>query len=303
MRQIKCPVCGSTPRSDVPQFETVRCVTCQTTWTFIINEIDQTAMYQDEVYEVVDNRRSIFEKIILWEAKRSLQKAERFLGKNQRKLLDFGAGKGHFLLQAKDMGWDGLGVETSRARADFARENYGLEISGNYYERGPIGTHDFDFISLNHVLEHLPEPMRLLSELTRSNLESSGILMIEVPRIDSWQARIAGKDWMHLDIPKHLTHWSQEGLVSELEKLDLEPCAKRKYSIHLGVLGMLQALLVNTGYRENIILALKRKKSLSVVARVLFLLPFALLLEGLSVPFDKSGIIGIYFTKKNSGAS
>jgi hypothetical protein len=71
--------------------------------------------------------------------------------------------------------------------------------------------------------------------------------------------------------------------------------AKRVFSVHLGVLGMMQALLARIGFRENLILRLKRKKTPGLVVLIGVALPFAWILEVLSVGFGKSGIMGLYF--------
>lgn len=294
MRQITCPVCFSSPKSSPNTMGKVSCASCGVSWTYLQEKINTAELYRDEVYAVVDNRQSIFEKIIFSEAKKVLKQA-RLISPKAIKLLDFGSGKGQFLAVAKELGWNGIGIETERARADFAREKYGVEVRCEFYQEGKIGTELADLITLNHVLEHLPQPMILLEKLVKSNLNANGLLYIEVPRADSWQAKIAGDQWMHWDIPKHLTHWTEPVLVVQMRKLGFAPVIKRGYSIHLGVLGMLQALLSRIGYRENLILRLKRKKTFGLILLIGITLPFAWGLEVLSVAFGKSGIMGVYF--------
>ena len=63
-------------------------------------DTDVKALYRDEVYEVIDNRRSIFEKIIFSEAKRVLQKAKK-LNPKGKYLIDFGSGK----VDYADLSW------------------------------------------------------------------------------------------------------------------------------------------------------------------------------------------------------
>lgn len=296
MRQITCPVCNSQP-SEVPDSMTrVACPSCQIQWTFISEEIDSDSLYRDEVYAVVDNRASIFEKIIFSEAKKVLQKARKILGAGNH-LLDFGSGKGQFLKVAKDLDWKGLGIETEKARADFAQEKYQVSVRSEFYSGGIIPPGKFELITLNHVLEHLPRPIFLLQELLESNLASDGLTYIEVPRADSWQAKLAGKQWMHWDIPKHLSHWNEKSLEKELGKIGFSPVGKRSFSIHLGVLGMLQAILSLLGFRENLILRLKRKKTVGLILLIGLTLPIAWILEVLATGFGKSGIMGIYFQK------
>jgi 2-polyprenyl-3-methyl-5-hydroxy-6-metoxy-1,4-benzoquinol methylase len=294
MQLITCPICKQEPFSQPKDWSLVECSGCGNRWTFIPQELDADALYQDEVYAVVDNRKSIFERIIFSEAKKVLQKADSILPFNSRRLLDFGSGKGLFLAVAKESGWEVLGIETARERAEFSREKYQVEVKQEFYSEGKIAENRYDLITLNHVLEHLPAPIQLLSRLLQSNLEPRGILYIEVPRADSWQAKIAGAYWMHWDIPKHLTHWTEAGLEKELKFIGFQKIAVRNFSIHLGVLGMLQSLMSKMGFEGNLILLLKRKKSIGLVLKIAVLLPFAWVLEFIAAQFGKGGIIGIY---------
>jgi SAM-dependent methyltransferase len=298
MRQITCPVCQTSPPSFLPSRSVVPCNCCGVRWTFLPEEIDADALYSDEVYAVVDNRQSVFERVIFSEARKILQKARK-INPKANSLLDFGAGKGQFLAVAKSLGWNGTGIETASERAAFAREKYQVQVMESLYTEGKIGNGNFDFITLNHVLEHLPDPMGLMKELLSQNTASEGIVYLEVPRADSWQAKIAGSHWMHWDIPKHLTHWTEAGLEKEFSKIGFQKVGVRRFSIHLGVLGMLQALLSKLGFRENLILRLKRKKTPGLLLLLGLGLPFAWILEYISTGFGRSGIVGIYLKRND----
>lgn len=298
MLQVSCPVCKKAPSSTTPAFATVSCPGCKVQWTFIPQHLAAESLYRDEVYAIVDNRKSVFERIIFSEATKVLSKARK-IHPSAISLLDFGSGKGQFLAIAKELGWKGLGIETEPERAAFAREKYEVDVRTEFYEDGQIGTEKFDFIALNHVLEHLPAPLDLIKELLKSNLKTDGLVYIEVPRADSWQAQLAGKNWIHWDIPRHLTHWTEAILENEFAKIGYQKVGSRSFSVHLGVLGMLQALMYRLGFEENLILRLKRKKSLGLLGSIAFLLPFAWILEWVSSRFGKSGILGIYL--KNNG--
>lgn len=296
MRQITCPVCKTPPENTPVSNSITICKTCGVSWTYFPEEVDALALYTDEVYSVVDNRKSIFEHIIFSEAKKILQKARK-INPKANSLLDFGSGKGQFLAVAKEFGWKGLGIETAIERGTFAREKYQVAVLNDFYQGGKIQKGNFDFITLNHVLEHLPDPMTLMSDLLEKNLAQDGIVYIEVPRSDSWQAKIAGMDWMHWDIPKHLTHWTSAGLEKEFGKIGFQKVSSRAFSVHLGVLGMLQAILSKVGFKENLILRLKQKKTAGLLLLIALFFPFAWIFEMLSVGFDKSGIFGIYLKR------
>lgn len=298
MRQIICPVCRTSPEVNLQAFSICICKSCGNRWTYIPEEIDADSLYEDEVYAVVDNRKSIFERVIFREAKKVLEKAGFISFSKTKRLLDFGSGKGQFLVVAKQSGWDEIGVETAKERADFAREKYEVKVSQEFYSEGKVEDGSFDLITLNHVLEHLPDPLGLLKKLLDSNLSKDGLIYVEVPRADSWQAKIAGNKWMHWDIPKHLTHWTEDGLEKGLNRIGYKKVGRRSFSIHLGVLGMLQALMSQLGFKGNLILNLKRKKSPALLITIALILPLAFLLEATSLLFGKSGIMGL-FLKSN----
>ncbi|MFC0262411.1 class I SAM-dependent methyltransferase [Fontibacter flavus] len=301
MRQEQCPVCHAKGQVGLLHLSIQKCEQCQVSWTLIQEDIDVDALYEDKVYAVVDNRKSIFERVIFSEAEKVIRTVTGIINKtNPIKCLDFGSGKGQFLLKAKEAGWQTLGLETAKERADFSREKYGLDVIEKYYHSGKIGEGEFDVISLNHVLEHLPHPIELLQELTEKNLKPGGILIVEVPNLHSWQSNIAGSKWMHLDIPKHLTHWHEQVLSQKITALGFDKIKSQYFSVHLGVLGMLSALLGNLGYKGNIIYDLKNRKNPGLLIGIALILPFSFLLETLAVPFKKTGILRLYFKKHES---
>ncbi|PLW70498.1 class I SAM-dependent methyltransferase [Pseudohalioglobus lutimaris] len=302
MRQTQCPVCSLAPNAEEQELSLILCSRCGVTWTLILREVDTAALYADEVYAVVDNRDSAFEKIIMREAGSVLKQARRLLAPGANRLLDFGCGKGQFLYRAAQEGWVVSGVETAPERAEFARNCYGVAVQEGLYTDGKLDGEGYDLITLNHVLEHLPQPVALLDRLLVNNLADGGVVMLEVPRLDSWQSRLAGRRWMHLDFPKHLTHWTHDTLASKMNEIGYEVIGQRRFSVHLGVLGMLQALASRTGFNDNIIVALKHRRTLPLMARIAMLLPLAFALEVLAIPFGRTGILGFFLQKSPAKA-
>lgn len=300
MRQQHCPNCTTKPINYPKHLAKVHCHTCGIEWTYLSDDIQAEVLYEDEVYAVVDNRKSVFERIIFSEASKVIHTVQQLLRLSRKlSVLDFGCGKGQFLAQAKAHGWHTVGIETAQARANFATEKYGLAIINEYYKQGKVLDGSFQVITLLHVLEHLPEPIKLLNELINSNLAQDGVLVIEVPNAASWQAQLAGDFWMHWDIPKHLTHWNEKSLTDALKKIGLVPLKTQYYSVHLGVLGMLRALMGKLGYRGNIIVDLKGKKKLGTLLMVAALLPVAWIWELLAVGAKQGGVLRMYLKKEH----
>lgn len=100
------------------------------------------------------------------------------------RLLDVGAGGGEFTYLAGRTGFVARGVEPNQGYSEYAREEYGCNIStGNLNNISG----QYDAITLFHVLEHLPSPQDAFQKLYHL-LSEDGYLLIEVPWIEARDA-------------------------------------------------------------------------------------------------------------------
>ncbi len=271
----------------------VRCEKCGHIYSLLTEEVNTDELYNDKVYRVVENRDSIFDRILDWEYTRVINKIKIFRPA-KGSLLDFGCGKGKFGWLAVKNNWQVKCVETSISRSEYAKKVYHLDVSTEFYNKGRIFENRFDVITLFHVLEHLPQPMDLTRALTRDNLDNYGLLVIEVPNIESWQSTIAKEKWIHLDVPRHISHFTEKRLLQMMKDIGFTPVKTSFFSFHLGVLGMLDSLFKLCGYKKNIIFELKNRKTIGLLLKIFFVLPFALLLESIAAWSGKGGIIRTY---------
>ena len=299
-----CPICKGKDYKIVykkitqdPDADIVRCNSCNHIYTYLQSEIDIGNLYNDEIYKIVENRNSIFDKILSLEYNRVIKKIN-FFSPGKGRLLDFGSGKGKFGSLALKDGWQVKCVETSFERARYASAVYGLEVSTHSYSSGRIFDTEFDVLTLFHVMEHLPEPVGLLRELIKSNLKKDALIVIEVPNFNSFQSMLAKRKWIHLDVPRHLNHFTPESLEIILKKSDLIVAKKNFLSWHLGVLGMLDSLMKLFGYKKNIIYELKNKRRFLLFLGISLLLPFAVIFETAATLGKRGGILRFYLLKK-----
>ncbi len=296
-----CPLCSEKDYSVVyktlPQYpgaSIIKCSNCFYVYTLLNDEPDNDKLYKDDVYKVVENRNSLFDRILNWEYSRVLKKIQS-IKRSKGTLLDFGCGKGKFGSIAKNKCWHVKAVETATERAEYAKTVYGLDVSTNFYTTGQIFDNDFDVLTLFHVLEHLPNPKVLLNELIKHNLAKDGLVVVEVPNFQSLQARIAGSRWMHLDAYRHISHFTPRKLEELGRELNLKAVKTSFFSFHLGVLGMTDSFLKLFGYRKNIIYELKNKKRIGLFFCIVLLLPFSLIFETCASATGHGGIIRKYF--------
>lgn len=73
-----------------------------------------------------------------------------------------------------------------------------------------------------HSLEHLPAPRQVLREAAQ-RLAPGGQLVVAVPNIGSLQAQIFGDRWLHLDLPRHLSHLNVGALSQAMKDEGLVP--------------------------------------------------------------------------------
>ena len=123
------------------------------------------------------------------------------------RLLDVGCGSGAFLRHMQNLGWQACGLEPDDAAARVAREHYGLDVTCGTLEAAAFPARGFDAITLNHVVEHLPDPIATLRECGRV-LKPTGRLTITTPNVESLGHRVFGASWRGLEVPRHLQLFS-----------------------------------------------------------------------------------------------
>ncbi len=153
-----------------------------------------------------------------------LELFEKLLPAPRRRLLDIGCGPGFFLGQALKRGWQAHGVEPSRQAAAHAR-SLGATITEGFFSAqsaGQLGR--FDAVNLTNVLEHVPDPIAILTRAIRL-LEPGGVLCVGVPN-DFSPFQIAARsamntgDWW-VAPPHHLNYYDFDSLAALVNRLGL----------------------------------------------------------------------------------
>jgi len=98
------------------------------------------------------------------------------------KLLDVGAGGGEFTYVTSQLGFESIGIEPNIGYSNYAKDQYEANI-----KTGQLTDVEgkFDIITMFHVMEHIPDPVKTFKKLY-DLLNEDGSLFIEVPNIESF---------------------------------------------------------------------------------------------------------------------
>ena len=228
------------------------------------------------------------------------------------RILDIGCGRGLFLDVMRNVGWNAIGTELNKETASYARKVYGLEILTGDLIKHKLDGESLDAININQVLEHLKNPNEILIECRRL-LRKDGLLLISVPDLRSLQFVIGKENWFLLDLPFHLFHFTEEGLVDLLKTHGFEIRRIKRFSKEYSPFGWLQTLLNTSGIPFNLLYNLLKSKELrderfdiisplGIVATALLLpiyLPLAVIFSIVEpLFFKRSESIDIFAIKK-----
>ena len=121
--------------------------------------------------------------------------------KNNSSVLDYGCGSGDFVKHLRSKSIDAYGYEPNY---NFCDHDFLTNQEGWKSKK-------YDIIILWHVLEHIHNPFVLIQSL-KKRLNKDGKIFIAIPNFKSFDSKYYGKYWAGYDTPRHLWHFSREGI-------------------------------------------------------------------------------------------
>lgn len=165
------------------------------------------------------------------------------------RVLDVGAGDGTLLRALARRGRDAVGLERGATGDGAMRDADITEVEDGWAA-----------IVFWHSLEHLRDPASAL-EAAAERLAPGGLLFVAVPNSASLQAAAFKRDWLALDLPRHLTHVTKDALVWRLEGLGLTVSRVSDWRGGQSVFGWLHGLVGKLPGNPNLYDALRRPEA------------------------------------------
>jgi len=131
-------------------------------------------------------------------------------------IYDVGTGNSQFLLLMRDMGWEVGGNEVDISLVDFFREEHQIDIQYGNLEDVGHESKSVDVVTIMGVLEHTPNPKRLLQEVNWMLKDDGKLILWCFNR--NFEAALMGRYWLGFDPPRHRYSFSEKTLKKLLSE-------------------------------------------------------------------------------------
>ncbi len=173
------------------------------------------------------------------------QKARKFLKRtnlNSGNVLDVGAGDGKFLYFLRKNGLSVFGTTASIISQTTAKYQFDIDL---YYTTDipeELCSRKYEAISYWHVFEHLKYPENHIASWPKL-LTQNGMVMIEIPNVESLGSRLNFNAWLGSDLKHHINHMKRDEIVSLLSKYKLRIIKEEYFSLKFSYVFLWSALL------------------------------------------------------------
>jgi 2-polyprenyl-3-methyl-5-hydroxy-6-metoxy-1,4-benzoquinol methylase len=144
------------------------------------------------------------------------------------KLLDVGCGAGERLEQMRGLGWTVSGLDFDEKAVGVAKAR-GLDVSCGTIPGIWFPPETFDVVTMNHVIEHVPDPIELLKECYRI-LKPGGKVVLTTPNSSSWGHKFFREHWRGLEPPRHLHIFGPSSIEQILKRAGFDAVIVRTHA-------------------------------------------------------------------------
>lgn len=231
-----CPVCGSGNLEKVfiandhtvskDSFEVWACNECSLRFTQDVPDASAIAPYYHSENYISHSNTSkglinrLYQRVRKKTLKQKRKLVEKLTGRRTGTLLDIGSGTGAFVHEMATHGWKVTGLEPDEGAREVASVDFNTRLySLDSFFQLPAAS--FDAITMWHVLEHVHELQKYITQL-KQLITTEGRIFIAVPNYTSYDAAAYKEYWAAYDVPRHLYHFSPAAMLRLIERHGLK---------------------------------------------------------------------------------
>lgn len=136
------------------------------------------------------------------------------------RLIDVGCGVGHFLVVAKERGWEVHGTEYADDAMAICTAK-GIDMKQGPFNINNYEKESFDIITSFEVIEHINNP---IGEVMGFNqlLRKGGAAYVTTPNFNSLQRFYLKEKWSVIEYPEHLSYYTPKTISQLFKKLGFQ---------------------------------------------------------------------------------
>ncbi len=240
-----CPICES-PTSEAQKFanvygaQYVRCRTCEHVYVERRMTVEAVNRFysQNQAYAstYTDQARAELRvrQVAAPKAEWAIDAFRAARGRSPTRVLDVGAGGGHFVQACRQLGVPCDGVELSEHSRAFSQRHFGIELLDTDFCTSVAEFRGVELITFWGVIEHVPDPLAMVRAARRA-LGPEGVVVVAVPRWTSLDAfvQLHFSDTLvrHMDPAGHIHLFSDNSTMHCLDKAGFAPVAAWYYGM------------------------------------------------------------------------
>lgn len=235
------------------EYGIVECLSCKQVRTESSGKVKRKNFYGAQDISVYLEKevmfRALFGQVISF--------IKRFISSG--KLVDIGAGVGLLVDEANKAGFQAIGFEPSKVSVFAAKKYFGVTLLQKFRRV------DANVVVINHVLEHVPDPKKLLTDITEG-IQRNGFLFVGVPNFGSFIAKLKKSRWQSLIPDQHRWHFTLSTLDNMITTFGFELVGAR-YENHdrfmhpwwkRSIYAILDTIALSTGHGEAMLVAYRK---------------------------------------------
>ena len=225
-----CCLCGSGCGTTVATGRDYEYQTCENSFHFVCcdqcNHVylnprpsltDLSVIYPNTYYSFSVEKGGFTQRV--WDRleKRKIDNFRKVLGDREEAVIyELGCGSGRLLKLMRrylPASWRIQGIEIDSAAAALANQIKGVSVGTGLFEDAPIESASVDMIIAQQVIEHVPDPRKILEKAARV-IKPGGILILETPNVLGLDRRLFKETyWGGYHFPRHFNLFSPEGIA------------------------------------------------------------------------------------------